>query len=211
MSSIPSGASPSSRSARAASGPGARARGSAPRRILEATQALLLEQGIDGLSIRKLSHRCGYSAPTIYHHFGDKQGLIDALLEQRFRELLDRMEAIPHSGDPAEHLRAMSNAFVSFAAEHPEHYRLLMSPREGDPVPSATAARALVRDDLEALRARGDLATDDLDAAFDVLWAVLHGVITLRLDAGSQVDADRLQELAFDVVDAGLLGGGFSK
>lgn len=166
---------------------------------------MLIEGGVDELSIRKVSDRCGYTAPTLYHHFGDKQGLIVALLEEHFGLLLGRMLAIPHDGDPARHLRSMAEAFLSFALEHPGHYQLLMAPSEGDPVPSAEAARELVRDDLESLRKTGDLATDDLDAAFDVLWAMLHGVISLQLGPRPGEAGGSLTKLALDAVEAGLL------
>jgi AcrR family transcriptional regulator len=180
------------------------------REILEATQELLLEEGVEGVSIRKLSERCGYTAPTIYHHFGDKRGLLDTLLEERFRLLLAAMTAIPSTGDPVRHLRDMAQAFVAFALENPSHYQLLMEPGLGSPesVPSAEAARALVRGDLEALAQSGSLATGDLDAAFQVLWAVLHGVISLRLGVAGEPIAVQAESLAYDVVETGLLRAG---
>jgi len=176
---------------------------------LKASEALLSEAGAEGLSIRGVSERCGYSAPTIYHHFGDKQGLVAALLEERFRAVYDAMAAIPHSDQPAHHLRAMARVFVSFAVAHPGHYRLLVAHGIGEEesVPSAAAARALVRDDLQELDRRGHLATSDLDAAFDVLWAMLHGVISLQIDVPREDPAEGLDELSFDVVEAGLLLG----
>jgi AcrR family transcriptional regulator len=179
---------------------------STPAEILRATQELLLEHGIEGVSIRRLSDRCGFSAPTIYHHFGDKKGLIDALLEERFRLLYAVMESIPKT-EPARHLRDMGQAYVTFALENPEHYQLLMQPgiRDADSVPSANAARALVRDDLEELARQGTLATDDLDQAFQLLWALLHGVISLQVGSPTGPVEPGLLDLAFDVVDAGLL------
>jgi AcrR family transcriptional regulator len=182
-----------------------RPRSSAPARILRAAEALLVEGGIDGLSIRRLSRRCGYTAPTIYHHFGDKQGLIRALLEECFGDVLERMRSLPHSGDPVRHLREMADVFVGFGLEHPAHYQLLMEPRDRAAVPSLEAAQALVREDLEALRDRGALATDDIDTAFDTLWAVLHGVIALQLGPRSGESTLDLKNLALDVVEAGLL------
>jgi AcrR family transcriptional regulator len=179
----------------------------APREILEATQAILLREGVEGLSIRRVSEGCGYSAPTIYHHFGDKQGLVDALLEERFRVAYEVMSAIPGSGDPARHLRAMARAFISFARENPGHYRLLMEPglRGADPIPSADAARALVREDLEELSRRGNLATSDIDAAYHVLWAMLHGLIWLQITRDPEAMPSGVDELTFEVVEAGLL------
>jgi AcrR family transcriptional regulator len=185
----------------------ARRRSAAPAEILKATQALLLEAGVEGLSIRRVSERCGYSAPTIYHHFGDKRGLVAALLEERFRSLYHAMAAVPKSDEPARHLREMARAFVSFAVEHPAHYRLLMAPdlAPKEPVPSVFAARALVCEDLAELDRRSHLATSDLEAAFDVLWALLHGVISLQIDGRREDLAKGLDELTFDVLEAGLL------
>jgi AcrR family transcriptional regulator len=179
----------------------------APAEILKATQALLLETGIDGVSIRRVSERCGYSAPTIYHHFGDKRGLIDALLEERFRVVYELMAGIPGDGEPARHLSEMARAFVRFAVDNPSHYQLLMAPglANVEAVPSAEAARVLARAALEKLAAQGSLATPDIDAAFQVLWAMLHGVISLYLAAPEREVAAHLDELAFDVIEHGLL------
>ena len=58
--------------------------------ILAATQSLLLELGADQVTIRRVEERSGFKAPTIYHHFRDKTGLIDALLEERCAELYAR-------------------------------------------------------------------------------------------------------------------------
>jgi AcrR family transcriptional regulator len=177
------------------------------RAILTATEQLLVEEGYAGFSMRQLALRCGYSAPTIYHHFGDKKGVIDALLEERFRPLLAAMEAIPRREDPVQHLREMAQAFVSFALENPAHYQLLMDPGPSDveSVPSATAARALVRGDLEELEREGTLATRDPDAAFQILWAVLHGVISLYLADSREEIGEGIEDLAFEMIEVGLL------
>jgi len=178
----------------------------APAEILESTQALLLEQGVDGLSIRRVSERCGYSAPTIYHHFGDKQGLIVALLEQHFRTVLDLMRAIPRSGDTKTDLQRMARAFMHFALENPDHYRLLVTPGLSgrERVSSAEAARELVKQSLRELASQGELLTADVDAAFQTMWAVLHGVISLHLMGHDDVDG-QVADLVFEMVERGLL------
>ena len=79
----------------------ARQREEARRAILDATEALLIEAGGEDFSIRALGERCGYSAPTVYHYFGDKDGLIDALLEERVARLADAIERVPARRRPA--------------------------------------------------------------------------------------------------------------
>ena len=106
--------------------------------ILAAAEGLLVRDGYDGFSMRRLAQSCGYTTPTIYHYFRDKKGLIDAILEPRFRELLERMGQVPQGPDPVENWRQMTLAFIAFAQKNPTHYRLLMTPRENrEPSPLA--------------------------------------------------------------------------
>jgi len=186
-----------------------RPRASARQAVLAATEALLLEGGSEAVSIRRVSARCGYSAPTIYHHFGDKNGLIDAVLERRFRHMLELMQAIPRGDDAARYLREVAVAFVRFAVANPDHYRLLNIERahqSPEAVPSAQAAQALAKQALGELLREGTLATSDLDSAFDVLWSMLHGVISLHLLQPERARAnDLLVDLALDTVERGLL------
>ena len=108
-------------------------RADARRAILDATESLLVEEGYESFSIRRLVERCGYTAPTIYHHFGDKPGLLDALLEEVFQKLVRSIRRVPESDDPIEYLRALARSFVRFGLKNPTHYRLLTQPR--DPAP----------------------------------------------------------------------------
>jgi AcrR family transcriptional regulator len=187
-------------------------RGAAPRfgssraAILAATEAVLLSEGVGGTSIRKVTDRCGYTAPTIYHHFGDKAGLVGAVVEERFRQILELMSSIPRGSDPARYLREMARAFVAFALENPDHYRLLSVPGvDPSAVPSAEAARSQVKRALEELARAGTLATADIEVAYQITWAMLHGLISLRLDRPEYPFSDQLLEAALDVIESGLL------
>lgn len=177
--------------------------------ILEAAQALLLESGVDGMSIRKLGERCGYTAPTIYHHFGDKAGLVAAVVDERFREVHDVMRAIPRGGDAAAYLNDVARAFVRFSLANPEHYQLLSLPGvEPGSVPAAESAREMVKDALEQLAREGTLATTDIDAAYEITWAMLHGLISLRLTRPEYPFSDQMMELALQMMEGGLLRRG---
>jgi AcrR family transcriptional regulator len=174
--------------------------------ILAATEAVLLAEGVEGLTIRKVSDRCGFSAPTIYHHFRDKTGLVDALLEERFAVALEVMRGIERGSDPAAHLIDVARAYVRFSLDNPSHYHLLSVPRlDRDLVPSAEAARALVKRSLEELAREGTLATSDIDEAFEVTWAMIHGLISLHLIHPKHEFSPDLIERTFEVMTTGLL------
>jgi hypothetical protein len=75
-------------------------------------------------------------------------------------------------------------------------------------VPSAEAAREVVKQALAQLAREGTLATDDIDAAYETTWAMLHGLISLRLQLPEYPFSDQMTELAFEVIQGGLLRRG---
>ncbi|HTO06500.1 MAG TPA: TetR/AcrR family transcriptional regulator [Myxococcota bacterium] len=185
-----------------------RQREEARRAILDATEAILLEDGEELLSIRKLALRCGYTAPTIYHYFRDKDGLIDALLEERFSRLLQRIRRVALVADPVANIREYSRAFFRFASANPTFYRVMIrgSSDGGErKIQAAEAAREIMSDQLRALAAAGRLWTTDVDAALQSLWAVLHGVVALRLGNPKYGWSKNFSEVALETVLRGLV------
>lgn len=183
-------------------------RDEARRMILDATEALLAEEGYEGFSMRKLVERCGYAAPSIYHHFGDKRGLIDALLESRFRKLVDELEGVPASADPTESMRELSRAFVRFGLRNSAHYTMLSAPLRGEkdqPVPAAEEARRILETPAEEVFARGEFAVDDLEVVRQSLWGLIHGLITLQGSRPDHAWSGDLFDVAFEAMLVGLL------
>jgi AcrR family transcriptional regulator len=157
----------------------------ARRAILDATEALLVEDGFRSFSMRRLAERCGYTPPTIYHHFVDKQHLLDELLEERCGALVKSLKRVRRSDDPVENLRAFGITFARWGLRNPTHYALLSQPRQPElPVPpAAEEARALLEAPLEKIAAEGRLSAQRESAA-QVFWAFLHGFVLLRTSRG---------------------------
>ena len=115
-------ASTSSRRHRAARGQGEALRGE----ILAAARDLLAETGNqDAVSVRAVAERVGVTTPSIYLHFKDKDDLLDAVCAEVFEALGVALgEAAALDGTPVERLMAEGRAYVRFALDKPEHYRL---------------------------------------------------------------------------------------
>ncbi|MDF2746576.1 MAG: hypothetical protein K0S98_860 [Propionibacteriaceae bacterium] len=58
--------------------------------ILDAARSRLLADGYAGLSTRKVAEEAGVSVSQLHYHFGSKQGLILALLEEENQRRLER-------------------------------------------------------------------------------------------------------------------------
>jgi len=179
----------------------------ARRAILDAAEALLVEDGYERFSMRRLAARCGYTPATVYHYFGDKRRLIDAALEERFASLLVRLRRARRMPDPAERIRAQIGAFLRFSLENPTHYRLLslLRPDHAPPPASAEAARAQLEAPLGELLRAGRLRAESVDEAVHCLWAVVHGVLSLRIAWPEGVWVPNLETFALDTVLRGLV------
>jgi AcrR family transcriptional regulator len=180
-------------------------RADARRAILDGAESLLAEGGYEAFTMRRLTERCGYTAPTIYHYFRDKLGLLDAVLDERFADLLRLIRRVPVSRDPLETIRARARAFVRFGLRNPTHYRILTTHRGPAPRPLASAeeARALLEQPWRQLIEQGRLAPEDNDLAQHSFFALLHGVISLR---NSRTDLAWPPGIAEASVDALLRG-----
>ena len=203
------GASPDAVRAPAHPGPAERRerqRQEARRTILDATEALMLEKHGSDFSIRALGKRAGYSAPTVYHYFGDKDGLIEALLEERVSRLADQLESIEPTGDAQADLRAMLLAYHDFSAEHPTFTRLMWTlSRKGESrmPPAMDRVRSAIERATERFGDSGRLGGFDADSAGRVLWALAYGLVSLQI---SQPDFPSDDQLAARALDALFLG-----
>ena len=182
----------------------------ARRAILDATEELLVADGYERFSMRRLAERCGYTAPTIYHYFRDKQGLLDAVLDARLRLVLERLRRVPSGLDPAETVRQMLGEFARFGLDHPTHHRLLsMNRPEGAPmVPAAEEIGGLFEGLFGELSRRGRLRGGDVEQAIQFIWMVLHGIVSLRSARPDVEWKQWIVDYSLDTALRGLLTGG---
>lgn len=154
--------------------------------ILRATAELLTSTGhADAVSIRAVSKLVGVSAPSIYRHFADKDELLEAVVAKVFEDLADAIRAATDPAtSPLTQLHDQGMAYVRFALEHPEQYRLATAPTETggavDQVLTSGAFQhfaATVRKCMD----EGTIAPRDPLPIVLELWSVGHGIASLLL------------------------------
>lgn len=113
---------------------------------MNAARVLVGEKGYDGMAISDLCARSGLPPSSIYYHFGNKLGVLAALLERTFEEL-HALYPDPSSFDhlaPLERLEAWLSAACSSLDRRPDYLQLLVAISVG-PQKDAEAVRATVR------------------------------------------------------------------
>jgi len=157
--------------------------------------------------MRRLVDRCGYTAPTIYHHFHDKQGLLDAVLDERLALVLVRLQRLERRSDTAETVREMVGEFARFGLEYPAHHSLLAVHRpEGlEMPPSAQHIGDLFAEVLGELGADGRLRDADVEGALQFIWMLLHGIVSLRSERPDVEWKQSIVEYSLDIAIRGLI------
>src|SRR5271163_1683343 len=92
--------------------------------LVEVAAELLATGGPDAVTTRSVALAAGVQAPTIYRLFGDKSGLLDAVVEHGFASYVGRKH-LEADADPVESLRAGWELHVGFGLANPELFRLM--------------------------------------------------------------------------------------
>jgi AcrR family transcriptional regulator len=100
--------------------------------ILDAARTLVLRDGPRAASVAAIAHESGAPVGTLYHRFGNRDGLLAAAWLRALEGFQGRALAAASEPDPLESAVAMAVSPVSFAREQPEDARLLLSLRRED-------------------------------------------------------------------------------
>jgi AcrR family transcriptional regulator len=141
---------------------------SARDRLLLAAAQLL--DGGGSLSTRTVCKLAGVTAPTLYHHFGSKQGLVDAVVSHGFTQDVSPAGSPEASPDPVQDLRDGWDRHVLFGLEHPTFYALLYGRvLPGRPCAVTGPALEMLVRLLNEVARRGGLRVPPREAAAEIL------------------------------------------
>jgi AcrR family transcriptional regulator len=179
-------------------------------KILKAAQEIITQEGFDALSMRKLANRIDYSAASIYLHFGSREEIAQELAKTAFDQLLVRIKSAAEVPELRDRLHAISHAYISFALEHPETYRLIFMgdaaymhavfKEEGEDSPARQSYGILLRLAHDLKEAGFHLSEATSTEIAEAICSALHGVVSLKITcpAFQTSSAERLTGIIMD-------------
>ena len=165
--------------------------------LLDAADELLRNKGLQGFTMRACARLANVSHAAPKHHFGDINGLLNAVAERGYDRLLALLQEKlkPVVGDLLEEMYVTVMTYVEFAETYPEHFRvmfrkdLIVYDPETPPKPVIELFTELTN---VILRQRGEpeislgnnLAVKSTNLIKDILigWCYVHGYAHLRLE-----------------------------
>ncbi len=165
--------------------------------ILTSALDIIVEEGYDGFTMRKLGRRLGWAAKTIYNYFSSKEEIYLRLLMKGF-EILNNSadETIDGVTDPREKLRRLSANYIQFGLKNTQYYDLMFSwdvpkylsyantilePIAREEKETALYYISLAEEALSEILSEKK-AADKEEVAFHLvrMWSELHGFVSLH-------------------------------
>ena len=180
---------------------------------LQAAEALVIEQGLGGLSTRKVVARIGYTVGSLYMVFRNLDDLIVQMNERTLDTLQAQLvNAIAHEPPPTVAIRALAQAYIRFALTETRRWLAIYQHRlpEGESPPDSFTDKVsqmfeLVQQQLARLSPQR--SPEDITLAARALWSSIHGVCILGFDHKLEVAGGRpVQDVADSLLEHYLAG-----
>lgn len=96
--------------------------------ILDLALKLFAEEGYDNTGVQKIVDEAGVKKPTLYHYFGSKEGLLDAILEKYYAPFIDELKtAGEYKGDLVVTLEKIIFHYFEFAGRNLQFYKMILN------------------------------------------------------------------------------------
>ncbi|BDE08073.1 TetR family transcriptional regulator [Vulcanimicrobium alpinum] len=167
--------------------------------ILAAARKIVLDEGYEQLTMRKIADAIEYSPAAIYLYFENREAIGRQLCAESFEHLIAYMAPVSAIADPFERLLSMGRCYARFGLENPREYRLLFMTdaaymqalfppdHQKDDHPGERAFQFVV-DIVTSARDAGAIEAADPIAVAEMLWTAVHGIVSLALTCSEAIE-----------------------
>ncbi|MGH3644505.1 MAG: TetR/AcrR family transcriptional regulator [Mycobacterium sp.] len=177
------------------------------RRILQTSEQIFYQQGINAVGIADIAQRAGASKASIYKNFGSKEGLVEATLAYRSEQVHRWLaEGTAHLADGRQRILAAFDLLLDWYAEEDFRGCAMVSAaaeqRVSDPLVTGLARRHLqaYRDFLNQCLSNAGIEKPDQLA--DRLLILIEGATTIAAIDGNPAAGRQARAVAAELLTA---------
>jgi AcrR family transcriptional regulator len=185
------------------------------KRILDEARKIILSEGFDALTIRRVADAVEYAPGTLYLYFENRDAIARELCLGVYQAMHDALAPIAKIRNPQKRLHAFMHGYVAFALDAPEMYRLAFmfdpafsdallrdGPVEGADGPGQQIFALLVRTIAELQQSEAKAF-----ALAETVWVGVHGIASLKIACHAYpiTPADALAKMLADTLIAGIV------
>jgi AcrR family transcriptional regulator len=181
--------------------------------ILNEAMKLIITEGYDNITMRKIADKIEYSPTTIYLYFKDKSEILYSLLNMAFDKFYEAQLSIQNIPDSKERLLAHGLAYVKFAMDNPHYYDLmfiLKEPTESMKCPedwlSSTRTYDLLKTNIQQCMDDKYIEETDIEVIAFTLWSLVHGIASLMIKRGFMIPEHFREYLIYNSIQFAFKG-----
>jgi AcrR family transcriptional regulator len=157
------------------------------RDILQAALDILRTEGDVALTVRRVAAQAGCSTIGVYHWFGGKDGLVDAILLDGYRNFAAALQKAKPKDGPLGGLWAQGLAYRKWALANSTSYRVMFLQAVRSHEPSADAIEAglvayeTLKSEVRREQLRGGISQTDTESVALAMWGLVHGLVSIQI------------------------------
>jgi AcrR family transcriptional regulator len=172
-------------------------------KIIDETVRCIVEEGFAAATAKHVAERAGVTWGVIQYHFGDRNGLLMAVVDDGVAKLLESLSSADVSDLPLrERIEVVvDTAWSCYSSPTSMAAFEILRANRGGP------SRRHLLEMNAAIGELGRLITDSNDGVADVIWATLRGVVLAQMIVGAPIDWHRERGALIDMVTHYLSAG----
>ncbi len=158
--------------------------------ILDASMKLIIDEGFENITMRKIADLIEYSPTTVYLYFKDKDEIFFQLHELGFQKMLEMNRNLPEIKNPLMRLYKMGENYINFGMQNQEFYDIMFIQQapmdtiekmdDCDWALGDTAIGAL-QNLLQECMEKGLIQKAPVEAVAMAIWGMVHGLVSLAI------------------------------
>ncbi len=176
--------------------------------ILDTALEIGIKEGFEAVSIRKIIEKMKYSTGVVYHHFKDKQEIIDAIEEAETEWLRSQiLERLDDKKDVITNMKTVFHRILILAFEEPEKYNLIVLHKYGRRKTGQPEWISHISHNLKKGMEAGLMKEMDSEKAAFSIWSSFLGfnlMISRHMDLTIE-QAEELFQVQFNIILGGIL------
>jgi AcrR family transcriptional regulator len=165
--------------------------------FLNAAKEIILEDGVESITVRSVADKAGYSYATLYNYFEDLNSLLwhtkYSLINDVFAWMKEAVTGLPEN---ISGLKKTYEVYMSYYFEHPSVFNFFYNHKVSPPQSIAEATELdfdkAMRETFKGLVLACKLREEDVPVAYRLLVYVVHGLLMLHFSG----NADSTPEMA---------------
>lgn len=157
--------------------------------VLKAAETIVIEDGFNALTVRKIALEIGYTVGSIYMVFANMNDLATHVKARTLEQLAEHLQHSVTDGGAEQQLMALADTYLQFAARHFNRWRMIFDAQSDAPVPDWYQAKVeqmfAIAEALFGQLAQ-DVSAERSRLASRALWSGIHGICILSLTGEQQ-------------------------